>query len=145
MLLITNYKTSEFKRPFRSSLPPTLFTDLELEAKRSEVQAHEATGNRQRDPGLQESQVQAYSHFCSAAALKNPFQCWLRTYSKDFVTFLLLTCVCLHQDTVVPLAAIFESLVLVHGDKPQQQWAGMALKGKWPKDTLKISGSSLMV
>lgn len=45
---------------------------------------------------------------------------------------------CLHQESVVPLAVIFWSLVLVHGDL-FQQWAGMILKGKWPEVTLKIS------
>lgn len=38
----------------------------------------------------------------------------------------------------MPLADIFWSLVLVHGDV-SQQWAGMILKGKWPTVTLKIS------
>lgn len=45
---------------------------------------------------------------------------------------------CLYQDSVVPLADIFWSLVLVHGDV-SQQWAGMILKRKWPTVTLKIS------
>lgn len=70
MLLITNHKTLEVKRHSRSSLSTTPSTDHELEAKSFEVQAHRALGERQRVPGIQESQAQAHDHFYSATSLK---------------------------------------------------------------------------
>ena len=45
---------------------------------------------------------------------------------------------CLHQDSVEPLALTLWTLVLVRSDM-SQQWVGMTKKGKWLKDTLKIS------